>query len=619
MKEDLPVDPWAEALPAGSAIPSESVLHALERALSSVAFSRSPRLARFLRYLVERSLEGASEGLKEYVIGIDVFDRQANYDQRLDPIVRVEARRLRGKLQQYYAQEGHTDPIRIEIPARGYHPVFRTTDCVLSEPQNATASGPGTTLVVLPMVPLGTDLSDTLFADGLTDEISDLISGLDHVQVMSRSSAFQYKGRTLDVRAIGAELEVDYVLEGTVRREGSTVRISAHLVNTAYGFRVWSGVREQRLAGVLATQKAVAQALVAELSVRLTPGLATASPSRPSSQYSPYSMYLRGRFQMGNRTDDGIRKSISSFRQVIDADPEYALAYAGLADAYSLGARYDVFPSQDSWGRARAAALTALRIDDTLPEAHTALAFVDLHQWNWPAAEREFSAAIFLNPDYAPARQWYAWYLILTGQFDSAISNLKRALDLDPLSANVSADLALAHYFSRHYDDVVTQCERTLDLAPGFYRPHHLLGLAFLQQHRPAEAIEQFRTAAVLSRGNPKMLVLLAHSYAALGKPEDAMRIAYELNHVRKAYLPPTDAALLHSATGDADRAFASLETAFQEHDSELVWLSVDPIHDRIREDPRFPVFLERVTTRKITAAPSDTPDSRVIESAVTL
>ena len=602
MKDDLHADDPAVALPAGSAVPSEAVLHALQRVLSSVAFSRSPRLARFLRYLVEQSLQGSAEALKEYVIGIDVFDRQTHYDQRLDPIVRVEARRLRGKLSLYYAQEGLTDPIRIEIPARGYHPIFRTTDRLFAEPQPTPAIDVAS-LAVLPFVPLAVDLSDSLFADGLTEEIADLLGTFSQIRLVSRSSAYQYKGRTLDVRAIGAELEVDYVLEGTVRREGDVVRISTHLVNTAYGFRVFSGVREQRLAGVLATQKAVAQSLVAELILRLTPGLAHATLHRPAGQYSAYSMYLRGRCQMGNRTDDGIRKSVTSFRQVIDSDPEYALAYTGLADAYSLGARYDVFPSQDSWNRARAAALTALQIDDSLPEAHTALAFVDLHQWNWAEAEREFSAAICLNPDHAPARQWYAWYLILTGEFESAISNLTRALDLDPLSPNVSADLALAHYFSRSYDQVIAQCERTLDLTPGFYRPHHLLGLAFLQQQRFVEAVEQFRTAAALYlRGNPKMLALLAHAYAAMGRSGDALRIAHDLTQARKSYLPPIDAAILYTATGDSDRAFASLEKAYEENDGELIWLSVDPIHDRLRDDSRFEEFLTRIATRATSA-----------------
>jgi serine/threonine-protein kinase len=551
---------------------------------------------------VERSLEGSTEALKEYVIGIDVFDRPTNYDQRLDPIVRVEARRLRKKLQQYYAQEGLTDPIRIEIPARGYHPVFRTLDRAIPELQTPTDIGSVTTLVVLPFVPLVSDLSDSLFADGLTDEIADLLASLGNVRVVSRSSAFQYKGRTFDVRAVGATLEVDYVLEGTLRREGDVLRVSAQLVNTAYGFRVWSGVHEQTLAGVLATQEAIAHSFVNELALHLTPGLAHANPRHPAGQYSAYSMYLRGRYQMSTRTDDGIRRSINSFRQVIDNDPDYALAYTGLADAYSLGARYDVFPPKDSWARARAAALTAVRVDDTLAEAHTALAFVHLHQLNWPEAKREFNEAIFLNPDYSPARQWYAWYLILAGQCESAISNLMRALDLDPLSANVSADIALAYYFSRRYDDVIKQCERTLDLAPGFYRPHHLLGLALLQQHRYAEAVERFRTAAALSRGSPKMLALLAHAYAAMGKPEDALRIAFELTQVRKSYLSPTGAVILYSATGDVDRAFASLEKAYQEHDGELIWLSLDPIHDRIRQDPRFEEFQTRIAGRSSTS-----------------
>jgi TolB-like protein/Tfp pilus assembly protein PilF len=579
----------------GAAIPSSAVLNALQGALNSVAFSKSPRLARFLRYIVERSLDGASDAVKEYAIGIDVFDRPANYDQRLDPIVRVEARRLRGKLSQYYAQEGAVDPIRIEIPARGYQPVFRTAGLQPTQPVEPPALTEQSALAVLPFAALSQEPADSLFADGLTDEISFLLGSIDQLQVVSRSSALQYKGRAYDVRAIGAELEVDYILEGTVRREGDVVRVAAQLVNTAYGFRVWSGIREQRMTGTLETQKAVAEALAGELVARLNPSWASATRKHPSGQHSSYSGYLRGRCQMSTRTDEGIRKSIGTFRQVIDKDPEYALAYAGLADAYSLGARYDVFPAQDSWQRAREAAISALAIDDTLPEAHTALAFIELHRWNWLNAEKEFSTAIFLNPDHAPARQWYAWYLILTGQFDSAIRNLERAHDLDPLSPNVSADIALARYYSRDYESAIAQCRKTLDLAPGFYRPHHLLGLAFLQQRRFAEAAEQFRTAVALSRGNPKMMALLAHAYAAMGKRDDSERIASELIHGRRSYLPASDAALLFSAAGDSEGLFGALEKAFQEQDGELIWLSVDPIHDQVREDERFHDLLRRI------------------------
>lgn len=584
---------------------SALVLCSLGKILASGPFARSPRIARFLRYLVERSLQGSEEELKEYAIGVSVFDRAPDYDQRLDPIVRVEARRLRAKLRAYYDTDGCFDPIRIEIPSRGYVPMFHESD-----PQSfggraqPALQRPGITVAVLPLAGISADPAVDFFADGLTDEIASLMSGIEDVRVVARTSAFQFKGKCGDVRGIGAQLDADYLVEGSVRRENDQVRVSIQLLNAGQGLGVRSRTYDQTVTNVLSAQRLIATQVVEDFKAALVPVAGNMHQELGAKAFSPYAMYLRGRSYLNNRTEEGIKRGIGCFRNLIEHDPQYALAYAGLADSLSLGARYEVFPPQESWSAARSAALKALRIDDSLAEAHTSLAFVDLHyRWDCPSAEQSFFTAISLNPAYVPARQWYAWCLSVTGRHEKAIQNLKQALELDPLSPNVSADLALAYYFARRYEDVVEQCGRTLDLAPGFYRPHQLLGLAYLQQGKYMEAIEEFHQAIALSRGNPKMFVLLALAYALTGQKEQAERVLRELTERRKSFFPGVDLAVLYSAVGDRERMLASLERAYLEHDSELIWLAVDPLYDRVRSDPGMPLLLGRLPALRAAAA----------------
>ncbi len=299
---------------------------------------------------------------------------------------------------------------------------------------------------------------------------------------------------------------------------------------------------------------------------------------------------------LNSRTRDGIHQSVECFRQLISSCPEFALAYSGLADAYSLGARYDVFPHQESWERARSAALDAVRMDYSLAEAHTSLGFVDLHyRRDWGSAEREFCTAILLNPDYAPARQWYGWLLAATGQQELAVTALQQAVGMDPLSPNANADLALTFYFSRRYDEAIEQCRRTLALQPDFYRAHQLCGLANLQKGNLPAAVEHLQSAVALTKGTGRASVLLASALVASGQTEDARRVFANSIEARKSKPSAMEFALFFAAIGELDSAFEWLERAYEEHDAELLWLSVDPIYDKVRQDPRFRVLLSRI------------------------
>jgi TolB-like protein/cytochrome c-type biogenesis protein CcmH/NrfG len=565
----------------------------LEKILASKGFTRSERLSRFLRFLVEQALRGSAEKLKEYALGLDVFDRRPSYDPRLDPIVRVEARRLRVKLQDYYRTDGSGDPVCIELPERGYAPAFRRQDAVA--PQVRERHGP-VSIAVLPFLNLSPDRENEYFSDGLTEELIGTLAKIETMRVVARTSVFQLKGKSVDIRYAGAQLNADILLEGSVRREGDRVRISAQLVNVADGYHLWSDTYEREMKGVFAMQEEIAQAITGALKTRL--GIESQKPlvQRHPEDIEAYNFYLQARYYLALRTEAGFHRSLECFRNAIRRDPKYALAHAGLADAYSLSTRYDVLPPQEAWPKAKTAVLRALELDDGLAEAHTALAFVKLHyEWDWPGSAREFARALDINPNYALAHQWNSWALAVLGRFEDAIASMKRARVLDPLSQNVSADLALAYYFARQYEDAIGQCHEVIDLQPGFHRPHQLLGMIYLQQGLYPEAVAELQQAAVMSDPNRKVIALLACAEALSGRHSEAECVLAELQGGKRRYVSAVDVALIYSALGDRDRMFEWLDKAYDEHDGELVWLGIDPIHDRVREDLRFRNLLGRI------------------------
>jgi serine/threonine-protein kinase len=589
-------------------IPDERILH-LEKVLSSQVFRRSNRISRFLRYLVMRSVEGGADVPKEYALGIEVFDRSAEYDPRLDPIVRVEARRLRSKLEQYYETEGTLDRLRIEMPSRGYELRFveaeEREDPILSFASSSSEIG---ATAVLPFVSVDQDAQSRLFAEGLTDEIAFQLSARAGLRIIARTSAFQFKDRCADVRDIGAELGADYIVEGSLRREGKWARILAHVVHVTSGVRLWSGDYEENISPVLTSQKLLANRIVGDFTPTLQQALSLPARSQSKDIRTVFALYQKGRHHLDFRTEQGIRRSIEYFQQAIAADSRSALAYAGLADGYSLAARYEVFPPQESWIKARSAAMDAIRIDSTLAEAHAALAFVQLHHSrDWLSAEREFRAAIQLNPHYAPARRWYGWCLAASGRPDLAIVSFRRALELDPLSPNAHADLALALYFSRRYRECISQCERTLQLTPDFYRAHQLLGLSYLQTGDHQEAIARFQAAIDAAGRNTRMLALMAHAYAGMGRTEGVTQLCSEAESNAPGKVSAMDLCLFYSAAGDLDRAFEHLERAFSETSGELIWLSVDPIYESLRQDARFTAFCARLRPPSRHAADGNT------------
>jgi TolB-like protein len=572
------------------------------KVLSSPYLRRSRRLAKFLSYLVAQSLE-RNDPIKEYAIGIEVFGRDADFDPRLDPIVRVEARRLRAKLARYYSEGGAFDAIRIVMPARGYRLTFECahTDEFRNDWLPADRPIRPISLAVLPFVSLNTKQSSQHFADGLTDEVSFQLASSTSLNLVARTSAFCFRGQSSDVTTIGAVLNADYILEGSVTQEGNTARVLVEIASTESGYRLWSGRYQEQAKPVLPAQFEIASKLVSDLRpVMEMRAHMLARGSRPNNA-ALLALYQKGRRYLNSRTEEGINQSIACFQRTIDSDSGFALGHAGLADSYSLGSRYHVLPPEKSWEKAQAAALEAVRIDGSLAEAYTSLAFVELHYLrNCCSAERNFCTAIQLNPRYVPAHQWYAWCLAASGRPQMAVANLRAALELDPLSPNVAADLALALYFSREYAATIAQCEKTLRFSPGFHRAHQSLGLAYLQICEYSKAIEHFQLASASSGRNSRLFAWMAQAYAAKGDTHAVSRLISEWRTVQLESIPAIDEALLSAAAGDYDRAFEWLERALSNDDGELIWLPVDPIYDTLRQDSRFSSLLKRIGPRQL-------------------
>lgn len=378
----------------------EDVLEQMEKILRSKGFASSGRLSRFMRFTIGEALDGRASGLKEYVVGVQVFDRKPSYDPRTEPIVRVEARRLRSKLAKYYSGEGAADPVRIEYPLGSYTPVFHAgEESALPAPAESAIH----TVAVLPFVNLSADPENEYFSDGLTEELINELTKLKPLRVVAWSSAFQFKARPRDLQQIGERLRVRSILEGSVRRSGDRLRITAQLVDVATGFYLWSEAFERPMKDIFAIQEEISRAIAQTLRVRLGGDL----PVKTPRLIEAYNAYLLGRFHWNKRSVPGIEKAIECFERAISIDARYAPAYAGLADAHSILGGQGMAPPAERLPVAKRAALRALELEETLSEAHASLALVlAVYDHDWRGAERHFDRAIELNPGYATARHW---------------------------------------------------------------------------------------------------------------------------------------------------------------------------------------------------------------------
>ena len=452
-------------------------------------------------------------------------------------------------------------------------------------------------LAVLPLESLSGDASQDYFADGMTDELITDLGQISALRVISRTSVMSYKGTRKPLQQIARELNVDAVVEGTVLRSGQQVRITAQLIQASADKHLWAQSYEGDLRDTLALQNKVARAVAEQIRINLNPQEQAALKNVKVVNPDAYEAYLKGRYFWNKRTADGLKKAIDYFNQAIEKDPNYAQAYTGLADSYALLGdwEYGVLAPKEAFPRAKAAATKALELDSTLGEAHTSLAFsLDLFDWDWGSAEKEFRRAIELNPGYATAHQWYAWHLIVLGRNGEAIAEMRKAQNLDPLSLIISADMADALLITRRYDESIQQSRKTIDMDPNFAVAHYQLGQAFVQRHMYNEAIAELQKAIEFSGGNPTCTSNLAYAYAVSGRRKEAVKILNELkkrsNH---GFSNASEIALIYTGLDEKDQAMAWLERAYEERFNPSILQR--PAFDPLRSDPRFQDLLRRI------------------------
>jgi TolB-like protein/Tfp pilus assembly protein PilF len=479
---------------------------------------------------------------------------------------------------------------------------FSSTGCSHPKVEHALTSRSTDRSPVLPFSDLSPTKDQDYFCDGMSEEILDAVAKIDGVRVVARTSSFSFKGKGVDAAEIGRRLGVRHVLDGSLRREGDRVRVWAQLVDARNGFHLWSDTYEREVHSIFALQDEITRNIVAALRTKLSGAAQEAVAARRPQNSEAHQLYLRGRYHWNKRDPENFRKAMEFYQRAIDADPDYALAYAGLADAFiSLGFHgYGALSPLDAMPKARAAAEKAVALDDSLAEAHVSLATVKhLFDWNVPAAEQGFRRAIELNASYATAHHWYALLLALESRHEESLREIRKAQELDPLSLIINMNVGWMLYFARDYDAAIAQCRRTIDMDPRFPHGHWMLGQAYREKKMAAEAIAALRIAFDASGRSPRNLATLGHALAVAGQRAEAeLAIEALKREAEERYFPPYFIGVIFLGLRELDEGFAWLEKAVEERSAGLMFLKADPIFDPWRNDPRFHSLSERVKPR---------------------
>jgi serine/threonine protein kinase/tetratricopeptide (TPR) repeat protein len=432
-------------------------------------------------------------------------------------------------------------------------------------------------------------------SDGMTESIINNLSQLTNLKVIARSSVFRYKGKDLDVRTIGRELNVGSVLMGQIKQEGDELRIAVELMDVQGNRSLWGDTYQRKTGDILAVQKEIARNISEKLRLKLTGADQTQLTKTYTDNGEAYQDYLKGRYHWNKRTDDGFKKAIGFFQEAIQKDPHYALAYTGLADCYTLRSDYGFLESQEGYALAKGAVTLALKYDDSLAEAHTSLASIKaVTDWDWQGAENEYRRAIELNPNYPTAHHWYGAQLILQGRMDQALHELRTAQQLDPLSLGINKDLAVALIYAGDYDLALQQCRKTLEIEPTFLVMSTYIGHIYQLQQKYAEAATELERAHTAAPEDGEIAYGLGQAYALTGKKNEALKISNELNRPANAFLPK-EAAYLYSLLGEKEQAIAILEKAAENHIMAVAEVKMDPRLTELRKDARVGEILKKI------------------------
>jgi TolB-like protein/Tfp pilus assembly protein PilF len=466
---------------------------------------------------------------------------------------------------------------------------------------------PAKSIAVLPFENLSEEKGNAYFTEGVQDEILTRLAKIADLKVISRTSTQHFKSSPDNLPQIAKQLGVANILEGSVQKVADQVRVNVQLINAASDAHLWAESFDRKLTDIFAVESDIATTIAETLQAKLSGSEKTAIAKRPTANPEAYELYLKGRFFWNKRTGADLRTAIEYFNQALGKDPGYGLAYAGLADSYHLLPVFGAASPADSYPQAKAAAKKAVELDDTLAEAHTSLANSLSGDWNFAESIREYERAIQLNPNYATAHHWLSnGPLLALGQFDRAIAEGKRAVDLDPLSLVINDSLGEAYFDARRYDEAIAQLRRTIEMDPRFYLAHWDLGQVWQLKGQLNEAIAEYRKAVELN-DDPFVLALLGQAYARAGQREEAQRILARLSEEGKSrYVHAYSFALIYLALGDKERAIDEMERAYRERaGNEITGIKVDPLLDDLRGDPRFEALVQKVFAPKKAEADS--------------
>lgn len=556
----------------------------LERILASPLFAQSQRLSRFLRFVVESAEAGRAEALKEYAVGVEVFERGDDFDPRIDNVVRVHAAKLRSKLLEYYASTGAGDPLIITIPKGSYVPEIRAR-----ESQPAAVPDERSRIAVLPFVNMSSDPENEYFSDGLTEELINRLAGNPSLHVVARTSAFAFKGLRLDLREIGARLNVGLVLEGSVRRAGEQLRVTAQLIDVKTGFHIFSRTFQREFRGIFELQDEIALSVTDQIAPR------PLDPHKHSRTSNPdaYHAYLRGMFAMANRFTD-LPRCLDLFREALRHDPEFAPAWAGMAQGYFMMAWFYHGTPSELLPLSREAAQRALKIDpDSAPAMHS-LGVVECVDWNWQSAESRFRRAIHLQPTAAIGYVNYAMFCLLPQlREDEACDVLEQGLRVDPFNPLLHAIAIYGYGRSGRYEEALRQYELARTVSPGYAPMTVTMGNAHEWAGQPGKALDLYREACAQANDAAYPLSCLGHALAINGDHQQAEAVLARL--LALPHRPAADIARLYCGLRNAPETLRWLEQAAKERSLYLLRCAGDPRFGWLSGEPRLREVLQRM------------------------
>lgn len=601
----------------------QAVEEQLERVLASPDFARSERLGRLLRYLVAETLAGRGGQIKEYTLGLEVYERQPDYDPKIDATVRVEAGRLRAKLKHFYETDGKASPLRLELPKGAYIPVFKVAAAAGEPgrpdqpraPRRAILLGVGLAVVaviaylviqgtpaaskgvrqglisiaVLPFMNMSGDPEMERFADGMTEQVTHRLASVEGFLVPARTTAFQFRGKALDVASIGRQLKMAAVLEGSVQRSERKMRATAQLVESSDGIHLWSETYEASSEHPLDFQARVSEAIARTLQRRFAGLSANRLARRGSSNPQALRLYLKGQEEWETQRRAGQLKSLEYYQKAIALDPDYAEAYAGVAASELLLAYIDQAPERAS--RAKAAALRAMALNDRIADPHARLGNIYLYnEWDFGAAERELRRSLELQPGPDAVERWYALAAALRGHFDAAIPELELGRMVNPTAEKILTALGTLYLYLGRYEEAAGLARQALAIAPHDRLSNLLLGLVEEQQGRYGEAKAHFLVCTAGPKEVFHCRAAFGHACAVSGDRKEAERILRELGEGE-----PLSTGIIYAGLGETARALDSFEKGFTLREPDIPFIKVDPRLRQLRPDPRFRSLLARM------------------------